>query len=141
MRGFLVFGPVLTGIVLVGCGGDSNELDTLAAISYIDAAGLHAIDTGINDDKTVPADARAKALKLETIAEAAEWPEDLEDEAEAVKRSFAELADSLDADSPDLAKAGAAAKKAHDSAHDFSGLVWARLREDSGLETVNDDGH
>lgn len=140
LLGITVMGAALT---VSSCAGDSSSdsIDTVAAISFIDNAGLHAIDTSINQDKTVPADAQAKAVKLETVAAGADWPEELDDEAKAVEAAFRELAEALDSDTPDMAKAGAAAKKAHDTAHDFSGLVWNHLREEAGLKVEEGAGH
>ena len=132
-----------TALGLSSCaaeGGDEG-FDTLAAISFMDAAGLHAIDTAINEEKTIPADAQAKAVKLESVLAGADWPEELEDEAEAVEAALRELAEALDAEAPDMAKAGAAAEKAHETSHDFSGLVWSHLREEAGLEVEEGAGH
>ena len=130
-------------VAVSSCGGDdaADGIDTLAAISFIDGAGLHAIDTSINETKTIPADAQAKAVKLESVAAGAQWPDELEDEAEAVETAFRELAEVLDSDTPDMAKAGAAAKNAHETAHDFSGLVWNHIREEAGLEVEEGSGH
>ena len=139
------FALLLAGLAVAAtsCGDDDDVsgIDTLAAISFIDGAGLHDIDTSINESKNVPADAQAKARKLESVTAGAAWPDELEDEAAAVETAFKELAEVLDADTPDLAKAGAAAKKAHDTAHDFSGLVWNHIREEAGLEVEEGAAH
>ncbi|MGE3075171.1 MAG: hypothetical protein AB7N24_15560 [Dehalococcoidia bacterium] len=134
------FGAALTFSSCSG-GTDDQGIDTLAAISFIDGAELHAVDTAINEEKTIPADAQAKAVKLESVMAGANWPEELEDEAEAVEAAVRELAKALDADAPDLAKAGAAAKRAHETSHDFSGLVWNHIREEAGLEVEEGAGH
>ena len=145
MRAVFLFGIVAFGAALVvsSCGSadESKGIDTLAAISFIDSAGLHAIDTSINEQKTIPPDAQARAVKLESVAAGADWPDALEDEAEAVEDAFRDLAEALESDTPDMARAGEAAKNAHDTAHDFSGLIWNHLREEAGLEVEEGAGH
>lgn len=134
------FGAMLTFGSCSGGGGDQG-IDTLAAISFIDGAELHAVDTAINEDKSIPADAQAKAVKLESVMAGADWPKELEGEAATVEAALRELAEALDTDTPDMAKAGAAAKNAHETSHDFSGLVWNHLREEAGLEVEEGTGH
>lgn len=144
-RTLVVFAVAASGMALAfsSCsrGTDDQGLDTLAAISFIDGAELHAVDTAINAEKTIPADAQAKAAKLESVMAGANWPEDLEDEAEVVEAAVRELAEILDAEAPDMVKAGAVAKKAHETSHDFSGLVWSHLREEAGLKVEEGAGH
>ncbi len=139
----LSIAAISTALGLSSCGGEGGDegFDALAAISFVDAAGLHAVDTAINEEKTIPADAQAKAIKLESVMAGANWPEELEDEAEVVEAAVRELAEVLDAEAPDMARAGAAAKRAHETSHDFSGLVWSHLREEAGLETEEGVGH
>jgi hypothetical protein len=112
-------------------GGDSNS-DTAAVISAInilDKAGLHDIDTSINSDKKVPATARITALHAQTIVLSTTWPSDTKAASKKLADIFGQLAAALDADSPDLKKAGDAAHAAHEGEHDFSNDVWSYLQK------------
>lgn len=123
----------------VACSGDgsnSAEVDVVSAITTLDNAGLHAIDESINENQEVPADARTKALRMEAVTRLAEWPEEFEDPADELANTFRELATVLDSDSPDLARAGELAKRAHDEQHDLSGDIWAWLQEEAGMEVA-----
>lgn len=123
----------------VACSGDgsnSAEVDVVSAITTLDNAGLHAIDESINENQEVPADARTKALRMEAVTRLADWPEEFEDPADELANTFRELAAVLDSDSPDLARAGELAKRAHDEQHDLSGDIWAWLQEEAGMEVA-----
>jgi hypothetical protein len=127
----------------LACGGrDRAESGLVVAITVMDGAALHAIDESINERGEVPANARATALKLQTVTSLTDWPSGLEMDARALERVFAELAAALEGDHPDLAKAGAAAERAHEAQHDFSEKVWDYLREKAGVqgaEAAHDD--
>ncbi len=143
----------VTSMALLGaCGDDdddaeaagadtSNAVSVVSGISFLDKAGLHDIDTSINEEKTVPGDARTTALKAASVTKLTAWPADLQDEASALGQIFAEMAAALDGDSPDMAAAGAAATKAHDAQHDFSHEVWQWVYGEAGIETGEEGGH
>ena len=122
------------------CGDDSDDAhggDTaavLAAVTFLDSAGYHGIDDAINKDRTVPATARATALKGQAVVRATSWPAELKPKADALAGILGELAAALEGDSPDLAKAGAAANKAHDAQHEFSEAAWGWLYEKAGVK-------
>lgn len=124
------------------CGGDdgdahaseANTSAVVSAVTFLDGLGLHAIDDSINKDQKVPADARAKALKAQAVAKTTPWPAELKPKADALAAIFGEMAAALEGDSPDLAKAGAAAKKAHDAEHEFADAAWAWVFEQAGIE-------
>ncbi len=123
------------------CGGDDDDDhgagDTQAvvsAVAFLGGLDFHAIDDSINRDRKVPADARARALKAQAVVRTASWPGELQSKATALAGIFGELAAALEGDSPDLAKAGAAAKKAHDAEHEFSDAAWAWVFEQAGIE-------
>jgi len=132
-------------ITLAGCGGDDSgaakDAAILNAITIIDDAGLHEIDESINDKKEIPADARTTVQRLQAVTNITGWPGDLQAQADALARVFAEFAAALEGDHPDMAKAGEASKKAHDGAHDFSHEVWEYLYEKGGVETGAAGGH
>jgi hypothetical protein len=143
--------PVLAAVALAaavfaaGCGssGDSDESKNAAvvnAINILDNGGLHGFDESLNDDKTVPATAKATLQKLQAVTALTEWPDELSDEAEALEKIFADMVTALSGDNPDIAKAGAAATKAHDGEHEFSAKVWAHLYEEAGM-TAEGAGH
>ena len=123
------------GVACAGEDADANggDLAVLNAIDTLDKAGLHDIDESINRARAVPATARTAALKMRTVVELTEWPNDLEDAAEKLSAALDDLAKSLEGDNPDKAKAGAAAKNAHDVEHDFSGEVWEYLYKEAGI--------
>ncbi|PFG73165.1 hypothetical protein [Tepidiforma thermophila] len=122
------------------CGGsddDEHAGDTaavLAAVTFLDGAGYHDIDDAINKDRTVPATARTAALKGQAVVKATAWPAELQPKADALAGILGDLAAALEGDSPDLAKAGAAAKKAHDAQHEFSDAAWGWLYEKAGVK-------
>lgn len=128
---------LLAAFAFAACGDDDDHGDdatgALPAITYMDGAGLHGIDESINTDRTIPPTARSTALKLQTVALLTEWPSDVAGDAKTLAGVFGELAAALDGDSPDLAKAGAAATKAHDAEHEFSEKVWTHLRSEAGV--------
>ncbi|WP_322819726.1 hypothetical protein [Tepidiforma sp.] len=122
------------------CGDDSQTDSTadsaavLSAVTFLDTAGYHAIDDAINKEKTIPATARTAALKGQAVVKATAWPAELQTKADALAAILGDLAAALDGDSPDLAKAGAAAAKAHDAQHEFSDAAWSWLYEKAGVE-------
>jgi hypothetical protein len=132
------------GLFAASCNSDdSGDGDTavISAISILDSAGLHDIDDAISEEQEIPATAKATAQKLQAVMELTEWPSELEDDAEALSAIFAEMVTAVDGESPDLAKAGEAAKKAHDAHHEFSHDVWAYLYEEAGIAGGEGDGH
>lgn len=134
----LAAAAVATALFAAACGssGDSDESRNAAvlnAINILDNGGLHGFDESLNDDKTVPATARATLQKLQAVTALTEWPDELSDEAEALEKIFADMVAALSGDNPDVAKAGEAASKAHDGEHEFSGKVWAHLYEEAGI--------
>jgi len=132
---------LLAGSVLVvasACSegeSSSGDAEVINGIDILDKAGLHGIDESINTDKTIPPTARTTAQKLQAVTELTEWPDDLQDDADALAVVFKDLAAALDGDAPDITKAGEAAKKAHDAEHDFSHDVWAHLYSEAGVDT------
>lgn len=138
LKRIAILGPVaaLALATFAACGSDDagNDDAALNAINILDSAGLHGIDDSINAKKEIPASARTTALKLQALTKLASWPSDLEDEAQDLETIFAEMAAALDRDNPDLAKAGAAAAKAHDAEHEFSEKVWTHLYEEADIE-------
>ena len=133
----------LSAILLVACGEESEggNAEIAAAVSIMDGAGLHAIDESLNTKKEVPATAKNTALHMQTLVLVTEWPSDLKEPAKKLAALFGTLAESLGAAQPDLAKAGPAARAAHDAAHDFSHEVWDHLAKEAGLKQSANAGH
>jgi len=115
--------------------GSSGDAEVINGINILDNAGLHGIDESINTDKTIPPTARTTAQKLQAVTELTEWPDDLQDDGDALVVVFKDLAAALEGDKPDMTKAGEAAKKAHEAEHDFSHEVWEHLYGKAGIET------
>ncbi|MEX0781346.1 MAG: hypothetical protein WD557_01765 [Dehalococcoidia bacterium] len=136
---------VLAGAALSGaCGSDdgaSQESEVLSAISILDGAGLHGIDESINEENEIPADARTVALHMQALVELTQWPSDVEDAADGLAQAFEDFAAALDGDSPDMARAGELAAKAHDEQHDLSHDVWAWLQEEAGIDVQESGDH
>ncbi len=136
-------------LMAAACGGrfekgGSAEGEIATATDFLDKAGLHAIDTSINEEKEVPATARTTALHLQAVTKLTDWPgeNDLDVRADALARTFGELAAVLESDNPDLARAGELAKKAHDDHHDFSHDVWEWLMDEAGIDSgAEEEGH
>lgn len=114
-------------------GGGSSTQGVLQAILYLDGAGLHGIDDSINEDGEIPADAVTVARKAETVTRLTEWPEELKSSADALAQIFADMAATLDSETPDMDAAGEVAARAHDAEHDFSHDVWAHLYAEAGV--------
>jgi hypothetical protein len=129
----------LSAALFAACGegdvdaGKEDLAGVISAITIMDNAGLHDIDESIRSKQTVPPTARTTALKMQAVTKLTDWPEEFKADAETLAAAFAALAAALDSDKPDLAKAGAAAKRAHDVQHDFSGKVWAHLESEAGI--------
>jgi hypothetical protein len=133
----------LAALAFAACSDDpeeSGEGDLIAAISFLDGAGFHDIDESINEESEIPGDAAAVARKAETVVHLTAWPDGLAEDAETLEGIFSALAESLEAETPDLEAAGQNAAAAHDGLHDFSGRVWAHLHGEAGVELA-DDGH
>lgn len=142
---FLALLALAGALLFVACGDDDDDDNgtghaavdndaVLNAVLFLSGAGLHDIDDAINDDKTIPANARTVAQRAQTVTLLTTWPEDLQASATALAAIFGEMAAALDGENPDLVVAGAAAKKAHDAEHDFSADVWAHLHAAAGIE-------
>ena len=138
-RALLGAAALCVALAAVACDAETpatGDAAVIGAVAFLDAAGFHAIDEGINTDKTVPATAQAVAQKAATVVELTAWPtKELRASAVVLKTTLVELAGLLDETTPDLAKAGAAAARAHDQHHDFSHDVWAYLNGKSGVLT------
>jgi len=126
----------LIGVCTGACGEDdaASDIEVLAAIRVLDSAGLHGIDESINEQRTIPANARTVALQAETAIQLTDWPNDLDNEADALAATFREMAGVLAVDPPDLTKSGEIAAKAHDQEHDFSHRVWEYLYDKADVE-------
>ncbi len=139
---------LLTIPIAAACGGDDDDdagahndtAQVITAIAFLDSLGLHGIDDAINKDRTIPAGAAAKARKGQAVVKATAWPAELAGKADALAGILGEMAAALEGSSPDLEKAGAAAKKAHDAEHEFSDAAWAWIFTQAGVEGSN-HGH
>lgn len=121
--------------------GSSSDADVINALNILDKAGLHDLDTQISTNKTVPSNASTTYQQLQAVTLLTEWPtKDLQTKAKALAAIFGEASTATDGANPDLAKAAAASKKAHDGEHDFSHEVWDHLYQEAGIGAA-DDGH
>lgn len=138
---------LFSGALLTACGddeGDSpaeDDAGVLSALSTLDKAGLHDIDTSINDKGEVPATARSTAQKLQTLVALTTWPDEFQGEATALTAIFADMAKTLDGEKPDTKAAGPAAAKAHDAAHDFADKVWGHLQAKAKVAGASAGNH
>ena len=111
-----------------------GDIAVVSTISLIDKAGLHTFDEALNKDGKIPATARTTALQLQTATLLTEWPNEFTSKSKALATILGDFAKSLEGENPDVKKAGEAAKKAHDAAHDFTHEVWAHLYEEAGVQ-------
>lgn len=116
----------------------TSDTDVISAIQILDGAGFHGIDTSLNTDKVVPTTAGTTAVHMQALVTLTKWPTaDLQKQADALAVSLGALASAVSAgDQSDIAKAGAAAKKAHDDEHAFSRATWTYLQEKAGIKTA-----
>ncbi len=138
----------LLALVASACGGDDDDSATatssasgeITAVIFLDNAGLHDIDEAINDTKEVPANARTSVLKAAAVLRNTDWPADHEADAESLAKTMVELAEALQAEPVDMAKAGELAAKVHDDAHDFTSAIWNELYEAADLPVAGGHG-
>jgi len=135
----LVLASLALSLAACTSADDPNESNAaiISAMDILDKAGLHVIDDSLNKEGKVPADARTKALHLQTVVLLTKWPKEFSGQAKTLAKIFGDLAKSLDGDSQDVKKAGEDAKKAHDAAHDFSRDVWAHLQSEAGITSAD----
>lgn len=148
LRGALAAVLLAAALALFGaCDSDDDDhaVDpsaVLATITILDKGGLHDLDTALNTDRQIPASARTNVLHLQTATKVTRWPEgELSNDAATLADIFGELAHALDGDKPDIAAAGALAKKAHEAEHDFSHAAWEYLDSQAGLKPVTEGAH
>jgi len=135
---------VAAALFATACGDDdggdaSASASVISAITILDQAGLHDIDTAINQDGKVPDTARTTALHMQAIVVLTKWPQAARPDASKVAQALGDLAKALDSATPDLKAAGAAAHAAHESAHDLSHTVWAGLQKQAGIAAGAND--
>lgn len=128
----------VSAVFAAACGGNDGDAGsdqaTVAAISIMDASGLHEVHETIVLDKTIPATARTTALRLETLARLTDWPtDDLDKQALALAGLLRDMSHALDSDTPDMARVEETAGKAHTAWHEFSQSVWGYLYEAAGV--------
>ena len=132
----------IAAMASVGCGSDkdsSSDGAVLNAITVIDKAGLHDLNTQIETSKTIPSNASTTYQQLQTVTLLTEWPtSDLKTKGKELAAIFGEAAAEVDGTNPDMAKAAAASKKAHDGYHEFSHDVWNYLYGKAGIKGAGD---
>jgi hypothetical protein len=126
------------------CSDDANEGDqslasVLTALEFLGNAGYHEIDESINEDGEIPGDAATRARRGQTAIHLADWPDDLEEQAEAVEAILAEFITELEKPEPDLAVAGEHATRVHDGVHEFESAAWNHLHDQAGI--AHEDDH
>jgi hypothetical protein len=112
---------------------ESGSTAVISAIAILDKAGLHDIDTAINQDGKVPDTARTTALHMQAVVVLTKWPQAASGDASKLAQALGSLAKALDSATPDLEVAGAAANAVHESAHDLSHTVWDGLQKEAGI--------
>ncbi|MGH2634107.1 MAG: hypothetical protein ACRDG3_11910 [Tepidiformaceae bacterium] len=107
----------------------------ISAINILDNAGLHDFDTSIAAG-TVPPTAQTTAEHLQATLLLTPWPDDstIKADAQALAAKLGLMASLLNTDTPDMARAGAAAHDAHESEHAFSSAVWTYLETKAGVK-------
>jgi hypothetical protein len=107
----------------------------ISAVNILDNAGLHGFDTSLAAG-TVPPTAQTTAEHLQAILLLTPWPNDatIKADAKALAGKLGLMASLLNTDTPDMAKAGAAAHDAHEGEHAFSSAVWTYLETQAGVK-------
>lgn len=134
-----LFGTLaLGGLAFAGCSESADEDAEARAVYYavltLDNAGLHGMDESVNEDGEIPSGALSTMLELQTVIGLTPWPEEFEDDAEALSGTFGKAAGLLAVESPNLADVGAALTAAHDEEHEFAHGVWEWLHAEAGVE-------
>ena len=137
------------GIVVAACGDDDTDAgapvtpaaasangDTgamLAALTVIDGAGFHGMDTALNTPGArIDAAWAGKTRRAIVAAKAISWPEEVRDEAVAFSEASTRLLTALEKD--DAAGAAKPAKDGHDTQHDLSTKAWELLGTQAGVK-------
>lgn len=142
LMGLVAAVVALAALASIACGDSksSSNAEVLNAITIIDKAGLHDLNTQIATNKTIPSNAATTYQQLQTVVLLTEWPNsDLKTKAKELAAVFGAAATAVDGASPDMAKAADASTKAHDGYHEFSHAVWDYLYDKAGVKGMDDD--
>jgi hypothetical protein len=108
-----------------------QQTQMMAALYILNNAGLHDLDTAVNETGEVPAGASGSVDRALLAVALTDWPDDLKASATDMQDKLEALATSLDG--TDTAAIGQAATDAHDTQHEFSDEATAMLDESAGL--------
>jgi hypothetical protein len=112
----------------------------LAAMSLIDTAGFHGMDTGLNGaTPAIDASWLGKTRNARIASAAITWPEELQPQAKAFTDAAARLQAALEND--DAAAAAAPAHDTHETQHDLSADAYAYLGTKAGIAPAKGGGH
>jgi len=111
----------------------------LAALSIIDAAGYHAMDTTMNSGtRKIDPQWLGKVRNGQTAVASVTWPAELSKQAKAFTDAADKLAATIESDN--AAAAAPAAKANHDAWHDLTKAGWALLAKNAGIKAAAGHG-
>lgn len=131
--------PLAAACGTIGGDGAGSDLTIMAAIMYLDSAGLHDIEVEVEKTGVPPGDARGRALRMEAIVRLTEWPDELDNRAKKLAQLLGDMATSLAGNDPKMA--AQAVTKAHNAEHDFSFYAWEYLQKKAGVSLDDSMGH
>lgn len=101
----------------------------VAAITFLDAAGVHAMDIAITGGE-IPAGSLGKVKQAAAISAAVKWPTELREDSRALATNLKALSAAIAAGN--ASAAADPAKAVHDGEHDLSKKIYAWLGEMGG---------
>ena len=84
----------------------SSNAEITAPLDFLDEAGLHDIETSINNKGEIPATARTVAIRTQAVVLVTVWPKGLQAGATKLAGIFGDMAKSLDGEKPNVKVAG-----------------------------------
>ena len=140
VAGGLVAAAFIGGLIGAACSGegdaqeaDQQVLNVALATRVMDEAGFHEVQESIAEGE-IPAEAATTALRMRALVLATDWPDPLADGAEQLATTLADAAAVYDVGDP--ASALPNAESVHDTQHEFSGLTWSWIGEETGVEDI-----
>jgi hypothetical protein len=107
------------------------------ALTALAAAGFHDIDESANENNELAAGAAGPVGRALQAVAAADWPAELQSQADELETAIQELADALATDDVEQVKGPAAT--AHEVQHDFEHAVAEVLNPAVGLPTEEEE--
>ena len=111
-----------------------------SALYLLDNAGLHSLDTRLNEEGVIEAGDSGRVARLARLLATVNWPQDMSDDAATLIATLNDLSSALADDA--LESAGPLATETHDVAHELShaGEHWlGEMQGSHDHDAIHDD--